>query len=284
MKRIDAWKLTITLCGLLVPAMVAVGACGGDDSAPAGRGGASPAGAGGSTGLGGAAAGTGGTGTGLGGSPTGTGGAPSDASASADGFPAACTPYTVPNQNITDFAIYSMTGAWGDTMSLQGGTFTYTGTGDVPTTTLDADAGNLVVSVTVPAGSYAGFGFYFGPACVNAASYSGMTFTIGGSLGGAQAIMQMQTDEDYPVDAVNLKGHCPGTFSAGCGFPSATFLVTDTPTPTSLPFSLFTGGKPMATVDPQKLVGLQWQFNCPASDAATDCVVSFSLDDVHFVM
>jgi hypothetical protein len=252
------------------------------DSAPAGKGGAA---AGGSTGLGGAVTGTGGSSTGTGGVATGVGGAGGGAEAG----PAACIPFAVPNQNITDFTNFSPTatgGSWGDPMSLTGGTFLYQGTGDAPAIVFDATAANpsLGITATVPAGSYAGFGFYFGPACVDASMYTGLTFTMGGALGGAAAVMQLQTDEDYPVDITNMKGHCPGTFSSGCGFPSANLTVANPGVATPIPFATFMGGKPMATVDPQKLVGIQWQFNCPATDAGTECDVSITLDDVHFVM
>jgi hypothetical protein len=279
MLRLEPRKLTTTLCTLmLVPGMIWAAACGGDDAAPVGKGGGAGTGAGGSAGVGGSGAGTGGTGTGTGGSGTGTGGVADDGSAGAT----SCTPASVPNEHITDFSDYQSTGSWGATGNLTGGTFTYQGDAAFPLNAiLDTAATNLHITATIAPGSYAGFGFSFGPACSDASRYVGVTFTMAGNAGGAQTLMQVQTDGDYPPMA--NRGHCalPDASFSVCGFPSQTFTLASPAAATTLLFTNFASGKPVATVDSQRIVGLQWQFNCPGGDGGT-CMVDVTMDDVAF--
>jgi hypothetical protein len=219
--------------------------------------------------------------------------------AAAEGGIVGCTPVPVPGEAITDFSTYMSsaaadgTGSWGNAMTLSGTTFLYGGAVDggavLPTTTFDADAGNpnLGIHVEVPVGSYSGIGFSFDGACSDASIFRGISFTMNGTLDGAQARMLVETDEDYPVDTAAHKGHCPWTDPAAklsqCAPPNKTFDVPVTPMPTILGFGGFLMGMPVPAVDSQRLVGLQWQFECPSSDGDASCAVDVTLDDVAFV-
>jgi len=219
--------------------------------------------------------------------------------AAAEGGIVGCTPVPVPGAAITDFSTYTPsasadgTGSWGSASGLSGTTFLYgeavDGGAVLPTTTFDGTAANpnLGIHVEVPLGSFAGIGFSFDNACSDASIFRGITFTMSGTLGGAQARMLVETDADYPVDTAANKGRCPwtdpATKASRCVPPSKTFDVPATPMPTILGFGGFLMGVPAPGVDSRQLVGLQWQFECPSFDADVACAVDVTLDDVAFV-
>jgi hypothetical protein len=66
-----------------------------------------------------------------------------------------------------------------------------------------------------------------------------------------------------------------------CTAPSAKFTVTSTKKLIQIPWAMFTGGKPIATVNPAQLTELRWIFNWNGTTApyATDVTV----DDLHFM-
>jgi hypothetical protein len=253
-----------------------LGSCGGDDS---------PA----NTATGGTPAATGGADQGSGGT-TGTSAGGTTGSGTAGS--GACTHTPAPKPMITDFSNFqtndcSVSGCnWGLAANgdLTGGTFTYKGpealSGSITINPIvDTTEGNLHLTASVPGGGYAGFGFWFGP-CVSAAAFTGITFTIGGTLGGGSAEFQLQTSKDYPIDTINAKGECTGSWSQGCASNKSAVSVPATATPVTLLWTVLTGGQPEATVDPSEILGVQWQFNCPAT--ATTCAVDITLDDVTF--
>jgi len=222
------------------------------------------------TGMGGAS-GTGGT--------NGTGGATGGSGGTGGAEPTVgygCARVSVPTSDITDFSGWDE-GAWGDaSCCLTGGTFTYQPSGADPLV-LAVEEGILLVTGSVAAGDYAGFGFWFGP-CTDASAYSGITFAIGGDGGGAQLMLQMQTSRNYPVDDANAKGECDGSWGDPCasnevevGMPveDGVFRVT---------WGELTGGAPISPVDPTELLGIQWQLNC----GDEPCDVAITLDDVAF--
>lgn len=283
MRLTKAGKVTATLLGVLASGL-ASGACG-DAGGTAGRGGSG--GRGGSAGRGGSNPGSGGA------------GAQMVSDAAAEGGIIGCTPVPVPGEAITDFSTYMPsaaadgTGSWGSATTLRGTTFLYgdaiDGGAILPNTTFDATAANpnLGIHVEVPVGSFAGIGFSFDSACSDASIFRGIAFTMSGMVGGAQARMLVETDEDYPVDTTANKGHCPWTDPAAklssCVPPGKTFAVPSTPMPTILGFGGFLMGAPVPTVDSQRLVGLRWQFECPPTDADVACAVDVTLDDIAFV-
>lgn len=237
----------------------------------------------------GGAGGTGGSGAGSGGTTTG----------GSAGMAAACTPNPAaltcagskPNAwgdppgatagTLIDFATYSATGTWGSSVmgQLTGGTSRYHGPSDVDLTATP-EAGSLKLTGTITPMGYVGVVFWFGP-CIDASAFTGLTFSVGGTTGGAVMKAQIQTHVDYPVDTANSKGGCSFTncdekFSE-CAGPTYQLVVPATPEAVDLPWSSFAGGTPVAEVTPDGLVGLQYQLECQSDTA---CVFDITLGSV----
>jgi hypothetical protein len=264
---------------------------------PTGRGGGAGSGTT-SSGAGGTTATGGGTGSGVGGGGTGAGGAGGLATGGTGGsctlprMAQACAGTMPQKVTLIDFSTYVAAGTWGNSSAgdLTGGTSPFEGSGTTALTRTVVGAApdtTLHVTGTIPSGSYAGFVFWFGP-CVNAsmvtatagsATTTGLALPLGGSLGGATFKLQVQTHSDYPVDVTNMKGACLyegcSTMWSECVGPTATMTtIPATPALTSFPWSAFTGGIPVASTDGNGVVGLQFQFECPAASA---CNVDVSL-------
>ena len=183
-------------------------------------------------------------------------------------------------------------GNWGDSAvgDLTGGTSKYNGV-DVMPITITHECNVIRLTATIPAytpevtddaENYAGAVFWFGP-CINASSFGGLSFTLGGTMGGAALKLQVQTSENYPADPANTKGECVFTDCAtrwsDCKGPDMIVPVPAAPEEVTLPWDMFTAGSPNATVNPEGLVGLQFQLECQSQDA--DCVVDITLGEVN---
>jgi hypothetical protein len=111
---------------------------------------------------------------------------------------------------------------------------------------------------------------------INAAAYDGVEFTIKGSAGTPSTLavqLGFAGDETGSYTTPGL-----GLCSAGCQAPSASIAVTSTVTKVQLPWSRFTGGRPMPGVDPTQLALLLFAF----TSKATPYPVDVTVDDVHF--
>ncbi len=174
---------------------------------------------------------------------------------------------------LIDWTTYTADKKWGNSASgqLTGGTSLYHGPSDVDMA-VAADGSSVHLTGTITSMGYVGVVFWFGP-CIDASAFTGINFSIGGTLGGAVMKAQIQTHEDYPVDVANSKGGCSFTdcdakFSE-CAGPTYQLVVPAAPEPLDLPWSMFTGGMPTAAVTPNGLVGLQYQLECQADAACT---------------
>ncbi len=233
-------------------------------------------------GAGGSTAGTGGSTGGTGGSLGVSGGAAGTTSGGSggsggSGVTFACSHTAVPESGtITDFDPWSGTGEWGEDMGLTGGSYTYGNSADGSSLTATVTSG--VMHVTGSVSSYAGFGLWFGP-CSDASAFTGITMTVGGTLpSGSELEFQAQTSRNYPVSSTDMKGECMGTW----GSPCASNVLNDV-TPAvaiQVPWTMLTGGAPIAPLDPTELIGIQWQFNCDAGSAP--CAIDVTLDDIAF--
>lgn len=192
-----------------------------------------------------------------------------------------CSYDRVPNEKITDFSIWNEGGdtVWGDDMSLTGGVFSYQNEGSDPLTVeVDMAAGTAHITGTV--NGYAGWGLWFGP-CTNAYRWTGIQFTMGGSLGETgQLEFQVQQNNNYPIDTSAGKGACAGDWSDGC---ASNKYVHETefpaePAPIQVPFADMTAGEPNP-IEPAELLGIQWQFNCMEGET---CELDVIIDDVTF--
>jgi hypothetical protein len=264
-----------------------------------GTGGTTPgAGSGGTTpgaGSGGTAPGAGMGGTitgGTGGSGAGAGSGGTSTTCMPNPAPQTCSGMAAPTDGIViDFATFQASGTWGVSGmgDLTGGTSYFQGSG-VTQLTAVVESGSLHITGSLPAytaatgdaENYAGVVFWFGP-CINAATFTGLSLNVGGTLTGAVLKLQVQTHVDYPVDAANTKGGCSFTSCdsrwSECVGPTTT--VTVPAAPAALPWSAFTGGKPTAAVTPEGLVGLQLQFECQAE---TPCTVDVTLGTITLTM
>lgn len=270
--------LSISGAAALTLAAVLAGGCGVDDSEEeAATGGAGTTGG---TGTTGGSDSTGGTDAG--GGAVATGG--TDSTGGTEGY---CdVPPEVPSERITDFSELTegtswTTGSqdWGDSVSLTGGTFHYQGEGIDPLTATIVD-GALNLTGTITDGSYAGFGFWFGPSCSDASAYSGITFTIEGDMGDTELDFQVQTSDNYPIDDANEKGECAYTNEddkwSECTNNHVVVEYSE-PTTVQIPWEDLVGGKPVATLDPTDLLGVQLQLNC-----ADVCNPDITIDNLMF--
>ncbi len=278
-------SIRVSMIGLvsstIVAALVVAGGCGGDKKTdPLAAEGGSSGEVGGGTSVGGTTA------TDAGGSTSG--GSSAVGGSTISGYPTAGNGAFICRKGVpTGPAIAPGTnGTWGSAGPITGGSF-------APYAGADADklvpdtattAGSVVLTATIAASGYSGYGLYFKDPdkCFNVASYSGVRMTIGGSSGGADVFLQLQMNDNYPIDATNSKGACVGTWSDGCKnaeFKIAADAIPATPTAIDVPWASIAAGTPVDLIDPSQLLGIQWQVNCVAADP---CAVNLTIGEVSF--
>jgi hypothetical protein len=156
---------------------------------------------------------------------------------------------------------------------VQGGTAEFADTTET-TPTLAIVKGALSVTATSK-GSYTGVVLYLnGPACVDGSAYTGVEFDLSGSLGTCNLTFGFAFADDLTAASDSNRGICAAT---NCYPP--TVAVTETGT-IKEPYTAVTGGSPLMSVDQQKLTGVQWQIQSPAT--GTTCTATFTLDNVSF--
>jgi hypothetical protein len=254
-----------------------------------GHGGRVCAGPGGSKGTGGAggAAGPGGMSGGAGGA--GGVGAAGGVGGAGGAAPMICSGTPPASALITDFsdAVVGTTGiTFGTPPNLGGGTFTYAATGlTAPALSLvPAGATGHALQVvanpglaTDPSNNWSGFGLGF-DMCVDASAYTGVEFTIAGTVGNCGLTFAAQFSEDNSVTDDPNFGSCAA--GASCFPPSSTQpILAGT---TIVDFSQVFGGSPLPTVDAHALTGVQWQFNAP-TDGVSVCSANFTISNITFV-
>jgi hypothetical protein len=156
------------------------------------------------------------------------------------------------------------------------------------TNTIDTTAANPSFQLTgsITPGQY-GFGLLSFDKCVNTTKYAGVQFTIGGTTGGCDLLLFVQTFEQQ---GVSNRGGCADGSSC-YRFPSKKLdPVTSSPAPMTVLFTDLTGGAPVgADLIKAEIVGLQWQFQSPAptdpdGGAQPACTgIDVTIDDVQFV-
>jgi hypothetical protein len=224
--------------------------------------------------------------TGMGGSSTASGGS---------GGAGTLKPYVCDKKVAPDTAEMTATiapgGKWGGT-GFNGGSFTY---GDGPDADKAADItmtfenASLNLKGTVP--TYSGFGLWFGAApgqtvpCIDASAYTGVSFHVVDNAGTAASLqVSIQAHKDAPIDVTNKRGECVWTSDttkfSECFYPNASAAVPAGGGEVQVPFADFKGGKPVDTVDPTELDGVQFQFPWTEGMAAYD--VDLTLKDLKF--
>jgi hypothetical protein len=191
---------------------------------------------------------------------------------------------------ITDFsdAVVGTSGiSFGTQPSIGGGSFTYAATGlTAPVLSLaPAPAGSTGQALQVaanpglttdPANDFSGFGLGF-DMCVDASAYTGIQFTITGSLGNCSLTFATQFSEDNSVTDDPSFGSC--TLGGNCFPPSSNPIGTGT---TVVHFADVFGGSPLTAVDAHALTGVQWNLSGP-TDGVSVCSANFAVTDVTFV-
>jgi hypothetical protein len=151
------------------------------------------------------------------------------------------------------------------TLSTGSGGLTFKGTVAAPTTANMYPYTGLVV-------------FLNGPNCVNASSYTGVSFTISGS--GTCNVVFSFVDKEHTAAADDaMRGSCTGTCYAG----QFSLTVPSSPTSVKMPFSgtPTTPGMPAAAVDSMNLTGVEWQLG-QASTATSTCMETLTITNVSF--
>jgi hypothetical protein len=189
-----------------------------------------------------------------------------------------------PSTRAADSLIADFSGADGTVaVSPLGPAFTY----GVPAPAHVVQAGGWRVTLTSPGAvhaQYFGVGFTLngnpeGTHCLDASAYTGIRFTVSGTLAGSCLFDYAATDSQHENASVDSRGtgdataYGPQARVPGPAASPATILM---------PFSgagAPTGGNPAVAIDETKLTRVHWQFAVPP---ASSCAVDILIDDVTF--
>jgi hypothetical protein len=149
------------------------------------------------------------------------------------------------------------------------------------TVSVDLINQNLVLSGNVAPADFGNGGLSF-DRCVNSSTYTGVQFTLGGTVAGCNLRFQVQTFDEKPAGD-NQVGGC----TANCYVFPSTVLQTTTGVVT-VRFADLTGGQlTTASAIANEIVGLQWQLESPApvgDGGQLGCTgVKLTVDDVSFI-
>lgn len=229
--------------------------------------------------------GTGGKGGGTGtGGVTGSGGhvGGGGAGGKACGGPAPAADAGVCQQAPCDGLIADFSSADGG-IPIMGGITTWSGILK-PTFTLENGTLNIMEDVTqADHPQYLGTTLYFNN-CVDASAFTGVQFTISGSVSAACQVIFGANDLAHDDKASDKKGQCDA--GSSCYAPNMTIPMAVTATPTVIQMPWIMGSSvPDVPLDPAHLVGVQWQFTVgPTADGGTpqECTAQLHIDDVKF--
>lgn len=148
------------------------------------------------------------------------------------------------------------------------------------------DNGTLTLTETSSQSSapqYVGATLYFFN-CVDASAYSGVQFTISGSVSSSCHLVFGANDVAHDDHSQDSKGTCDA--GSSCYAPNMIVATPITSTPTTVKIPWIMGGSvPDVPLDPGKLTGVQWQFTIdPTQDGGTpmDCTAELQISDVKF--
>jgi len=154
-----------------------------------------------------------------------------------------------------------------------------------PTYTLDNGMLNVMEDVAQSsAPQYLGTTLFFNN-CVDASAFSGVQFTISGSVSAACQVIFGANDVAHDDKATDMaKGKCDA--GSSCYAPNMAIPMAVTSTPQVMQIPWITGSSvPDVPLDPSHLVGVQWQFTVgPTADGGTaqNCTAELHIDDVKF--
>jgi len=120
--------------------------------------------------------------------------------------------------------------------------------------------------------------------CVDASGFTGVQFTISGSISAACHLIFAANDVAHDNWRKDPKGTCDAGDSCYAPNMMVPMQVTSTPTVIKMPW-IEGSSVPDVALDPAHLVGVQWQFTVdPTADGGTaqDCTAELHIDDVKF--
>jgi hypothetical protein len=197
-----------------------------------------------------------------------------------------CETTALPNCNITAFTAATFDtsdDSWGDDMSLTGGTSEYKN--EESTITWGVANDQLDISGSLSGSGYIGLAMWFGP-CVDASDFDGIQITLSGDISdGGIFELQVNSDENYPIEERDNFGSCAhadGMEWSDCtnNFFRFPYVLDGEATTYRIPWSEFAGGKPVATLSPNQLGGIQLQAGC--DEAVAPCDLSVQVYNVQF--
>jgi hypothetical protein len=210
--------------------------------------------------------------------------------ASASGFATASATYVVGTGPISCDGVAPFTPEIiGSPFAIGGAPFTYAAPGlNAPIVDQVFDPNTYRVQLQVSANpgvptdsnnAFFGFGVGFGnPPCVDAGAFNAVRFSITGDLGTCQLSMSLTPSQNNAVDNGGF-GVC--TTPGGCFGPFSGPLAAGV---NVVKFSDFTGGMPLATLDPTALNAIGWNLTAPSDGGVTaPCAANFTVSDVAFV-
>lgn len=170
--------------------------------------------------------------------------------------------------------------------------------GAAPQPTYTISAGTVNVADTIEIGATSqiqGLGVNLngnaaGTDCVDASSYTGVSFSLSGSLIGTGCSMQFAINDSEHDQII------PGVVDPKAGGPAGSYPpllsitsaeLVSTAVTIKVPFAGTTapvGGSPSTSIDPSKLVGLLWQMSTPVASGggAAECVWNIDVSNVRF--
>jgi hypothetical protein len=171
-----------------------------------------------------------------------------------------------------------------DAGEIQYGVTTWPGPFIKPTYTTDDGTLHIMADFPQTAGpQYIGTTLYF-LSCLDASAFTGVEFTISGSITSACQLVFGANDVLHDDHASDSKGSCDA--GSKCYAPNMAVKMAVTSTPTAIQVPWITGSSvPDAPLDPSQLVGVQWQFTIgPAADGGTpeNCTADLHISDVKF--
>ena len=168
-------------------------------------------------------------------------------------------------------------------ISIMGGVTTW---GGILKPTYTLDNGTLNIMETASQSSkpqYLGTTLYFNY-CLDASQYSGVQFTVSGSVSAACHLIFGANDVAHDDKTVDPKGKCDA--GSGCYSPNMMVPGMVTSTPTVIKEDWITGSSvPDVPLDPSHLVGVQWQFTIdptPDGGQPDTCTAELHISNVKF--
>jgi hypothetical protein len=200
-----------------------------------------------------------------------------------------CPETTATSPIITAAGVVSGSTLYFGSGSDEWGSFTYaTQAPTPPTATLTSDGNGIqITGGSLGTNDYEGVGVYYdSSSCLNISAYTGLKFDFAGTLGGCQLKVGISASDDVPPSDDANRGGCT-VAAASCYGPlanvTAAALAATTAAPTvQVSFASMNSGSPTATVDPTKLISLQWQLIAVSNADGGACQANFSVENVSF--